>query len=844
MSDTYTINITGSNNDTDLNVNGSSAAAAAASSVSVSNALEEFSTLSKIQIPALAGTGVADQSMPGLAHKFKSGEHYVYFYVPQGGPQGTLNVANLVCIDVKTEQIVWSRRGIQPQSLSGENLDAATSNEFLWSANLTNADASYPTAAIGGYPHPMAAAMFTASLGGGRNTPFIDAKDLIWVSSNGAGGAWIAAFDAKTGAHKHNVDIQGSLSGDYMGNSWNSFALVGNKIQLIRSGVAVEYENDSPVVYFGLTPMYEYIFNNFAAPTDFDLPGVHGLQGSFNKWSIASNAYVWSLNTCPEEIIPQGQTIPQECFRAGQTLLKTRIPLFELLDGSGTVVFGDNLATSGYKIGPEVKIQVKHADGTSTKETFTFSQGAGLSVDLSYTSANGITKTGQELVEMYYGLGYNQQTGGMDPLYTPNMIEIEIDNTYVLSDVATTAPTSAVSPAWGRNHFIAFDQNYYSAGPWGQGFVINENTISFVAGNGTHSPWDEYFFLDGICSNVTTVALSLGAGNITLDQYKAAMKNMEQDALLSPRGRRALFNAMVTVSKSDGALLQYKKAISYDSFDIAVMGGFNGLVPGATGTYGQPGGKPHERESGPDSDNGGGVVGGKFIGSYTKGGIALTQEVTGLAHLIAVGPESTPGHMNSGCDLSANQPKSSLTVGGVAGVVGGNNLGLSTDGTRMYATIVNPRSYIGDFTVDVGFLNPGPAGSNPDWITAAGDSIPGGTSYVSAINLKDGSIAWESPVANGGSHCPPVYADGRVWAGSIKDVNAAGHSSPCVKAFNAKTGKLEADVKVEAACMAGPVAVTPDLLYLLPGRASGYDSANASPGDGAIRILRSKNSPP
>ena len=843
MSDTYTINITGSNNDTDFNVSGSNSSAVTASSVSVSNVLEKFSSSSKIAIPGLVEAGVGDNTMQGVSHKFSSGEEYVFLHVPSADP--TAQIGHLVCVDVKTEQIVWTRAGIQPQSLSGESLNDASSNGFLWSANLTNADGAYSTAALGGGPHPLGAAMFAAGLGGGRNTPFLDKKELVWVSSNGVGSAWIAAFDAKTGEHKHNADVQGSLTGDFMGNSWNPFALVGNKTNVIRTGVAVEYENDSPVVYFGLSPMYDYVLNNYAAPTDFDLPGVHGLQGSFNKWDISNNVLAWKFNTCPEEITPQGQTIPQECFREGQTLLKTRIPLFELLDGSGTVVFGDNLDASGYKIGPVVNIWVKNVDGSSTKEAFTFLDGSGLSLSTSYTSANGITKTGQELVEMYYGLGYDQVADDMKPLYTPNMIEIEIDNTYVLDNVYTSVPANAVSPAWGRNHFIAFDQNYYTAGPWGQGFVINENTISFTAGNGSHSPWDEYFFLDGLCSNMTAVAKSLGDGNITLDQYIAAIDNMEQDALLSPRGRRALFGAMITLSKSTGALLQYKKPLSYDSFDVAMVGGFNGFLPGATPVHGQPGGKPHDRESGPDADNGCGCHGaGKYIGSVTKGSVAVTQEVTGLDHLIAVGPETVVGHKNSGVDLSSNQPSSHRTVVGTPGIVGGANLGMACDGARLLVTINNPKTYVGELDIEVGFINPSKFGVNPPWVGVDGNSIPAGTSYLCAINLKDGQIAWETPMANGGGYAPAVYADGRVWAGYVKDVNEYGHKSYGIKALNAKTGKIEAEVAADSACVAPPIPISADLLFLLPGRASGFDAANASVGDGYLRVLRSMNSPP
>jgi outer membrane protein assembly factor BamB len=77
------------------------------------------------------------------------------------------------------------------------------------------------------------------------------------------------------------------------------------------------------------------------------------------------------------------------------------------------------------------------------------------------------------------------------------------------------------------------------------------------------------------------------------------------------------------------------------------------------------------------------------------------------------------------------------------------------------------------------------------------------TGSVVAVNIADGSIAWESKVSNGNTHSSPVYADGFIFAPLMEGT---------IFVLDVKTGKQLQKIKLEGNCIGAAALVNGNLL--------------------------------
>ncbi len=77
------------------------------------------------------------------------------------------------------------------------------------------------------------------------------------------------------------------------------------------------------------------------------------------------------------------------------------------------------------------------------------------------------------------------------------------------------------------------------------------------------------------------------------------------------------------------------------------------------------------------------------------------------------------------------------------------------------------------------------------------------TGSVVAVNIADGSIAWESKVSNGNTHSSPVYASGFVFAPLMEGT---------VFVLDVKTGKQVQKIKLEGNCIGAAIVVNGSLI--------------------------------
>jgi hypothetical protein len=219
-------------------------------------------------------------------------------------------------------------------------------------------------------------------------------------------------------------------------------------------------------------------------------------------------------------------------------------------------------------------------------------------------------------------------------------------STTLLGDV-TSAFTFDFANEWSK--YIAYSLNYYSAGVWQQGFVVDDEHISFAVGNLSKQATDEAAHLEAKTS-LTEAAAAYKAATITFEQLQENAIQQHSQVGLNPRGHRSCHDSVVTLKWSDGALHQILKSVNYDQWDTSIVGGLNSFVSVAYGGFqvlGQPANKAYYFEFGPDGDPVAPVpLDDGIIGCVGKSGIAMFAKIAPSPILVASDP-SEP-RMDSG----------------------------------------------------------------------------------------------------------------------------------------------------------------------------------------------------
>lgn len=390
------------------------------------------------------------------------------------------------------------------------------------------------------------------------------------------------------------------------------------------------------------------------------------------------------------------------------------------------------------------KLQDIRTYDASVPYHFSFTSGTTLDKDAIYVGTK--TVDGSSVDVSFTGLQLIGPQSPQNPV--PTLMKIKVKKGFVFSDTK-----------WSK--YIAYTQNYYGCSVWQEDYVVTpgqDGTISFPVGNATRSAADESFFLEKQTDLVEGL-LDLEAEKITLAEYEQiAVTQTNQTPYLSPRGKRALHSSVVTIKKSDAALIQVLKTVNYDCWDGGALGGI-GAFFGQPLVVGQPNNRGRLYRWGPDGDTVNPILlDNGMIGMASKSGLA----VFGNLHNSSIYTPVVTGDIKMMSGISSLRVDPSGTVRyfiGYSGTIGGTNYRCDTDGKSLFCCQSNYPLH-GMLTIDP-----------VSWETKDGQHIAIGNQYTVAVNEK--GIVWERLNRRGGfgapgitanAPCETVYKNGAVWA--------------------------------------------------------------------------------
>lgn len=690
----------------------------------------------------------------------------------------------LIAFDTTTDTLKWARVGV---AMNWN--DNATS---LWTFG------SSPYVAVTG---PVG----TQGPGHLRNTPFVCKKGYVWVTCNVKEQACIAGFRAADGKRVLEHDVSSRLSKEPMNkfdpDRVNAFGFKWSEFNagMLRTGVHVRYdENDTPIAIYGLTFSDEYSFINYSARDDMTPPGVFAGVGRVECVNLLTGDELWSVKSCPEEILPEGQLLSTlGVFRNGETEVSVAVPLF---DGSGALIADEIPPSASIRIDSDQKFvvaaEVLDASGKvaipAVIKDFVLPAGELFSKDAMYVADDGSEYSGQHLIDV---LGANG----------PQLVNAHVGGNYQLTRHEDGSGRLLLS---APETYVAYQLNYYGGGVWADCFcVVDDKTVSVSVGNGTAAPLDTSRYQAAKGDDLRSLDVSYTAGLIPIDTFKQQYLNHLQSRYLSPRDRRAFIDSVVTLDVKTGEVLSLFKGETVDSWTAAELGGF-GAIFGGEANFGQPGGKPYLEWFGTDGDFGCTPVhvNGR-IGSVSKSGVYFVQDlptaVDGSGKLL-----TTCVHFGDDTSLDFSKgissmalPTTQMGAAGLVGVIGGANYALTHDGERLLVNITNSTQFW--FFGDAEEAATESDDNRPPWVTHDGVSIPTGTSYITAIDMAEGKIVWNAPLHPGSA----VYAahtgvvqDGLLWhAPRGPRRHASGEWKFIVYGIDTKTGEIVREIEIDGA---------------------------------------------
>lgn len=814
MSSTPDITVSGSGHVTNVILNSSSAEIGAASVESatlpaaVSQHIQKIGIYveeSSLQLPGTEN-GVSDAV-------FKAGRSGSVLYYALGNMDLAANIGGiLVAYDTSSDSVLWHRAGQQPPT---NNAQLADTN-YLHSKDIT-------------WGAPKTPYVSARTFGAMRNTPFIDEKGLVWVHNGDDGTAVISAFDSLTGVPQYEISLHERAdwpSGT--GNRFNPNSPYGQGIQMVRTGIKVEYEGNVPKLYFGITGSADYWYINLFQQDDWTLPGTLGNTGYLCKFDPVANVYDWKLDSNPVEILPNSGVIPDACFPPNQDELYVEVALADGIERGHAIKFGEPMAgglvldvSQSLAIAPNLNPFAPTQLYDVVFPVGDFSANA--NVDILDASGNvHSTMTGADLMNVYNRL----DGSGNFVEWIPQMVKGKVTKSFDFNvDLSFADQANRYHP----HAYIAYQLNYYGAGLWCNDVCeFSGNYVITGFGNQSHAPLSTHKRLQELDLLTRPQDTKLDQDLMTIAEYKVKVKECLEkplaDKLLSPRDLRAFGMSMVVVNKADGKPVSVIKGDAYDTWNFADIGGFGGFG-GAPPQFGQPNGKPLQITQGNDGDVGAKpVLQGNNIASFTKAGYGFFSNLDALAS----GPltDSVLGDTSPGLDQGIsgellNIPRT-VVVAGLVGGGGGVNYEICASENTVFVALCNLANIWTPFVV----------GTRPDWESdVPGIIVKNSAAYVSAYNMTDGSFKWISSMGDEtAAYCQVTLGDdGRVWSYPRNSARlSTGALALKVLGFNKDTGIIEREIipkpdgattrtDADAIYVAGkPPEVVGDKLYLIP----------------------------